>query len=1033
MKRSILILFWVFMSTAMFAQSGIEVAGIVLDEQGQELIGVSVQVKEKQGVGVVTDFDGRFKITGVPAGSTLVFSYIGYVTREIKYSATKLKEKIALKEAVNEFDEVVVVGRDTQRKVSVVGAITNVDPAGIQSPAVSVSNMLGGRVPGIIAVTRSGEPGNNFSEFWIRGISTFGASSSALVLIDGIEGNLNDLDPADIESFSILKDASATAVYGTRGANGVVVVTTKRGKAGKLHVNFKTNATYSYSPRMPEYADAYQYATLANEARSVRGDDPVYSATELELFRTGLDPDLYPNVNWRDVILKDHVINNQHHLSISGGGQSARYYMSLGILNSEALFKQDKSASNHDVNVNYHKYNFRTNIDADLTKTTMLSLNLEAVIKTQNAPGTGTNNKYLWESQANLPPTVVPVRYSNGQLPAYGTNLEDKSPYVRLNYLGYSTSETYSTKINVGLSQDLGMITEGLSVRGLFSFSMNGAHYVNRSMNPEQYYADPKDGRYLDGSLKTVRTVNKEDMKAIQSSASNRELYFEAAANYKRLFNNVHRVTGLAHFYRQELTNVDWGDGVLVSIPKRYQALSFRGTYSYKDTYLVEANLGYTGSENFNKERRYGWFPSISGGWVPTQYDWYRELLPFNNFLKFRASWGRVGNDRLKDENGYDIRFPYLTTLGYVSSTWGAGLAENRTGSMNLKWEVSTKTNFGIDARFFDDKIDMTVDFFHTKTTDIFQKRANIPDEGGLSNVLPYANIGSMKSWGMDGTLAYTHTFNKDMSLTVRGNFTHAENEVIYWEQSGVNYPYQSYSGVPYGVQRGLIALGLFKDEDDIKSSPKQTFMDNYRPGDIKYKDVNGDGKIDDDDIVPLNYSNVPFIQYGFALDWNYKAFRVSVLFEGVSKVQYFQGGRGFYPFMNESRGNLLSMVANPSNRWIPREYAEANGIDPALAENPNAKFPRLTYGGNANNNKQSTFWLADGKYLRLKNVDISYRFTNNWLKTRVGVESATLSLIGENLHVWDKVKLFDPSQASGNGAEYPLQRMYTLQLNLTF
>ncbi len=930
MKRSILVLFWVFMSATMFAQGGIDVAGIVLDEQGQELIGVSVQIKGKQGVGVVTDFDGRFKMTGVPAGSTLVFSYIGYETREIKYTATKLKEKIALKEAVNEFDEVVVVGRDTQRKVSVVGAITNVDPAGIQAPAVSVSNMLGGRVPGIIAVTRSGEPGNNFSEFWIRGMSTFGASSSALVLIDGIEGNINDLDPADIESFSILKDASATAVYGTRGANGVVVVTTKRGKAGKLHVNFKTNATYSYSPRMPEYADAYQYATLANEARSVRGDDPVYSATELELFKTGLDPDLYPNVNWRDVILKDHVINNQHHLSISGGGQSARYYMSLGILNSEALFKQDKSASKHDVNVNYHKYNFRTNIDADLTKTTLLSLNLEAVIKTQNAPGTGSSNKYLWESQANLPPTVVPVRYSNGQLPAYGTNLEDKSPYVRLNYMGYTTNETYSTKINVGLSQDLGI-------------------------------------------------------------------------------------------------------GVLVSIPKRYQALSFRATYSYKDTYLVEGNLGYTGSENFNKERRYGWFPSISGGWVPTQYDWYRNLLPFNNFLKFRASWGRVGNDRLKDENGNDIRFPYLTTLGNVSSTWGTGLAENRTGSMNLKWEVSTKTNFGIDARFFDDKVDMTVDFFHTKTTDIFQRRANIPDEGGLSNVLPYANIGSMKSWGMDGTLAYTHTFNKDMALTVRGNFTHAENEVIYWEQSGVNYPYQSNSGVPYKVQRGLIALGLFKDEDDIKSSPKQTFMDNYRPGDIKYKDVNGDGKIDKDDVVPLNYSAVPFIQYGFALDWNYKAFRVSILFEGVSKVQYFQGGRGFYPFLNESRGNLLEMVADPRNRWIPREYAEANGIDPALAENPNAKFPRLTYGENKNNNQESTFWLADGKYLRLKNVDISYRFTNNWLKSRVGVESATLSLIGENLHVWDKVKLFDPSQASGNGAEYPLQRMYTLQLNLTF
>ena len=1017
--------------------------GVVKDKSGAVLPGVTVVIKGTT-LGVSTDIDGKYSITIPEDGkeTVLMFTFVGMKPQEVRYAGQETLNVI-LTEEVAEMEEVVVNGYFTRKKESFTGVSKTF--SGDELKTISTGNILNTLSvldPSFTKVVNNemGSDPNTIPDFEIRGSSSLKAEyennpNMPTFIMDGFEVTAQkvfDLDPNRVRYITILKDASATAVYGTRGANGVVVVTTKRGKAGKLHVNFKTNATYSYSPRMPEYTDAYQYATLANEARSVRGDDPVYSATELELFKTGLDPDLYPNVNWRDVILKDHVINNQHHLSISGGGQSARYYMSLGILNSEALFKQDKSASKHDVNVNYHKYNFRTNIDADLTKTTMLSLNLEAVIKTQNAPGTGSSNKYLWESQANLPPTVVPVRYSNGQLPAYGTNLEDKSPYVRLNYMGYTTNETYSTKINVGLSQDLGMITEGLSVRGLFSFSMNGAHIVDRHMNPEQYYADPKDGRYLDGSLKTVRTVNKEDMTATQGSASNRELYFEAAANYKRLFNQDHRVTGLAHFYRQELTNVDWGNGVLVSIPKRYQALSFRGTYSYKDTYFVEGNLGYTGSENFNKERRYGWFPSISGGWVPTQYDWYRNLLPFNNFLKFRASWGRVGNDRLKEGN-VDIRFPYLTTLGSVYSTWGNAIAENRTGSMNLKWEVSTKTNFGIDARFFDDKIDMTVDFFHTKTTDIFQKRANIPDESGLSNVLPYANIGSMKSWGMDGTLAYTHTFNKDMSLTVRGNFTHAENEVIYWEQSGVNYPYQSYSGVPYGVQRGLIALGLFKDEDDIKSSPKQTFMDNYRPGDIKYKDVNGDGKIDTDDVVPLNYSNVPFIQYGFALDWNYKAFRVSILFEGVSKVQYFQGGLGFYPFYKESRGNLLTMVANPANRWIPREYAEANGIDLALAENPNAKFPRLTYGDNANNNRQSTFWLADGKYLRLKNVDVSYRFTNNWLKSRVGVESATLSLIGENLHVWDKVKLFDPSQASGNGAEYPLQRMYTLQLNLTF
>lgn len=993
-----------------------------------ELIGVSVKSKENKAIGTITDLDGRFKIEKLPVNSTLEFSYVGYITQAVKYSTSNLKEKIILKEKINQFDEVVVVGRGTQRKISVVGSITNVDPSELQTPAVSVSNMLGGRVPGIIAVTRSGEPGNNFSEFWIRGISTFGASKSALVLIDGVEGNINDLDPADIESFSILKDASATAVYGTRGANGVVVVTTKRGKAGKLNINFKTNATYSYSPRMPKYANSYDYACLANEARAVRGLDKIYSPAELELLKTGLDPDLYPDVNWRDVILKDHVWNSQHHLSASGGGQSARYYLSLGILNQEAVFKQDKSASKHDVNVNYRKYNFRANIDASLTPTTELSLNLEATIKKQNAPGDGSSNNQLWAAQANLPPTIVPVRYSNGQLPTYGTNADEMSPYVRLNYTGYTSNELYTMKINVGLRQDLSLITKGLSARALFSFNINGSHWTTRSMNPDLYYADPKSGRYSDGSLKTIRKIEKRDLSVSQNSNSDRELYFEAAADYNRLFNKVHRVTGLVHFYRQELINSTWGGGsglgILLAIPKRYQAVSSRLTYAYNDTYMFEGNLGYTGSENFNDKSRYGWFPSIALGWVPSQYEFIKNKLPFIIFLKFRASYGKVGNDRL------GVRFPYLTIMGGgASGPWGGStLTENQIGAQNLKWETSTKANFGIDAHLFNDKVDLIVDFFHTKTDGIFQQRANIPDEAGLASSLPYTNIGAMKSWGTDGTIAYTHTFNKDMSFTVRGNLTYAKNEVTYWEQSGVNYPYQSYTRVPYGVQRGLIALGLFADEEDVLSSPKQTFMAKVMPGDIKYKDVNGDGVINDDDNVPLSYSNTPQIQYGLALDFNYKAFRLGMLFEGISKVEYFLGGTGYYPFAWENRGNLLDIAVDQTNRWTPASYSG----DPAT-ENPNARFPRLYYGDNKNNNRASTFWLANGRYFRLKNVDISYRFTNNWLKTKVGVDPAVLSLVGENLHVWDKVKLWDPGQASSNGGVYPLQRTFTIQLNLTF
>lgn len=550
MKYLYLLLLTFCLSIPTSAQNNtVKVAGVVMDENGETLIGVNVIVKGTS-IAAITDLDGRFRINNIPKGATVTFSYMGYKTLDIRYTSDKEKETIGMRPDISELEEVVITGRGSQRKVSVVGAITNVETRELQVPATSVSNMLGARVPGIIAVTRSGEPGNDFSEFWIRGISTFGANQGALILIDGIEGSLNDLDPSDIESFSILKDASATAVYGTRGANGVVVVTTKRGKAGKLQINYKANMTYSYSPRMPEYTDAYQYATLANEARIVRGNNVLYTPTELELYRTGLDQDLYPDVNWREVILKDHVWNTQHHFSLSGGGENARYYVSLGALTNEALFKQDKE-SPYSANVDYNKYNFRANVDANVTRTTLLSLNLETVFVKQNAPGFGDDNKALWTAQANLPATMVPVRYSNGQLPSYGVNGDQMSPYVQLNYTGYKAIERYSAKSNITLKQDLGMLLKGLSVQGLFSLMTNGSHTIKNTITPDLYFADPKMGRYTDGSLRTQKKVEKVDLISEQLSSSDRQYYFELQTNYERIFNKDHRVTGLLHYYFQ--------------------------------------------------------------------------------------------------------------------------------------------------------------------------------------------------------------------------------------------------------------------------------------------------------------------------------------------------------------------------------------------------------------------------------------------------------------------------------------------------
>lgn len=504
------------------AQNGFTVSGIVMTEQGEELPGVTIQYKNNPSKGAITDVDGNFRMDNVPANTVLVFTYIGYAPQELVVNGNKTKQKIALKEIVNETDEVVIVGRGTQRKISVVGAVTNVKASDLQVPSSSVTNMLGGRVPGIIAVTRSGEPGNDFSEFWIRGISTFGAGASALVLIDGVEGDLNILDPADIESFTILKDASSTAVYGVRGANGVVLVTTKRGKSGKLNISVKSNVGLSYSARNPEYVDGYTYAQLANEASVVRGGRPVYSNAELNLIETGLDPDLYPNVNWRDVMLKDYVWNNQHHISINGGGTNARYYMSVGLQHKDAIYKQDKGIKNYDNSVGYNKYNFRANIDANLTKSTIIELGLSTEIVTNSFPGYANDTKALWQTQANLTPVTVPVLYSDGSLPAYGASADQQNPYILLNYTGYKKKNETTSSIRLRLEQDFDQWIKGLKAEATMSINNYSALTQSQTKTPALYYAQ---GRNKDGSLNLIEKVAKTDDKYESTNLSTRKIY----------------------------------------------------------------------------------------------------------------------------------------------------------------------------------------------------------------------------------------------------------------------------------------------------------------------------------------------------------------------------------------------------------------------------------------------------------------------------------------------------------------------------
>ena len=1027
--KSILPLLGLLLSLSLSAQD-IAVKGHVKDHTGEPLIGANILIKGTS-VGTISDVDGNFTLKAA-VNDILSITCIGFKGQELTVTGSNTPLVITLQEDTEMLDEVVVIGYGQVKKGDVTGSLLTVKPDELnKGKQLTAEDALVGKVAGVNIVPGSGAPGSG-GTIRIRMGASLSADNDPLIVIDGVpvsNASISSINPNDIASFTVLKDASATAIYGARGANGVVVVKTKQGKAGKLRINYKSSITLSESARMPEYCDAYTYALLANEAKLSRGDDPLYSALQLRLFQTGLDPDLAPNTNWRDVILRDRVWQNQHYFSVSGGGTNARYFMSLSMQNKDAVFRPDKSANKYDPNINYQKYSFLTKVDANLTKKTRLGLKLYQVMTNQNSPGLG-NNSALWNAQAALTPVSLPVKYSTGQLASKGANAESGyellSPYVQLNYTGFTETRNLTTNLMVDLSQDLDFITKGLKVRGLFSFTTNSEFYTTRSKMPDLYWAN---GRNAQGTLVMTKQVEKKDLSLSRSTDTDRTYYWQLNADYDRTFGD-HAISGLLHFYLQSRTKSKDSDedknvsAVLKPIPRRYEALSGRVTYNYKQIYFAEFNIGYTGSEQFPKNKRFGFFPAVSGGWIPSQYDCLQEALPFLDYLKIRASYGLVGNDRIGG-----TRFPYLTT---VTSTgdggWGTGgIREGQLGTDGLVWEKAKKFDVGVDINLFNNKFSLTVDYFKDRRTDIFQQRVTVPEEAGFIS-MPWANTGSMESWGMDGNFSFKQDFGKNWRATIRGNFTFSRNKVLHYEESDIHYPYQSRIGYPSGVQRGYIAEGLFRDWEDIESSPKQNFESKVYPGDIKYVDVNADGVIDVDDRVPLSFSNVPEIQYGFAGEVSWKNLTLGMLFEGTGHSTYFLGGTGYYPFSGGSTGNLLTIVADQNNRWTPREISGT-----AATENPNARFPRMTYGSNKNNNQASTYWLADNSYLRFKELNIRYTYRNPWLQNVLGVSSMSLSFIMHNICTWDSIKLWDPGQASANGAAYPIQRTYSMQLSLNF
>jgi len=1013
-------------------QGSFLIEGTVSDASGV-LPGVTVIVKGKMG-GSTTDINGNFSIRAA-RGEWIAFSFVGFETFEYLVTEETKNLAINLKESSQTIEEVVITGVGVQRRISNVAAVSTVNAQELQVPSPSIVNMLGGRVAGVFTMQASGEPGKNLAEFWVRGIGTFGANSSALVLIDGLEGDLNSIDPADIESFSVLKDASATAVYGVRGANGVVLITTKRGESGKLNIVGRANFTLSHLRRLPTYLRAYDYAGLVNEAHELRGERPRYNDIQMEIIRDGLDPDYFPDINWQGEIVNPLSFKQSYYVSGRGGSDVARYFVSLGTASETAAYKVEKD-NPFASNAGYNTYTFRINLDVNLSKTTELKFMSDAFMSINNRPGNISSTDYIWQAQAYLTPLMFPMMYSNGQFPSANAT-SGMSPYVMINHTGNTKIHNYTAKFAMILEQKLDVITEGLKLRILGAYDRDGGYTESRYRRPALYRLENQ--RNNRGELVTREIVPAliDNLYSIGNERQFRRYQFETTLNYDRVFGSDHRVGGLVYFHISDQQSTrQWDDdenqGMTWSysmIPRRYMRTTGRVAYGFRDTYMIDFNFGYTGTENFMPGRQFGFFPSVAVGWVPTNYDLLKDNLSWLDFLKFRASYGTVGNDRIGGR-----RFPYLNTINPTRDfIWGSPASReivniDRVGADNLVWETALKANFGIDGRLFKEAVHFTVDFFHDTRGKIFQPRVNVPAYAGLTN-MPYGNVGKMVSYGSDGNASYTFKPARNIDVTLRGNFTYSKNKVVNYEKTNELYPYKEWAGLPHDVVYGYQFAGFFKDEDDVKYSARQSWSTMLMPGDLKYKDMNGDGVIDAEDMVPISYKSMfPILMYGFGGQVSYKQLSLGFLFKGTGKIDYFRNNTGYIPFNNGEQGNILKEFRDPSTRWIPRWYINEHGMDPSLAENPNAKLPRLQYGGNTNNQQISDFWKGDARYLRLQEITINYNLRGDFLK-KIGITSIDLQLVGNNLYLWDKVKVFDPEQAHRVGTVYPIPSTYSFQL----
>ena len=1016
------------------------VKGVIYEEEtGEPMPGATVSV-EGSTRGVMTDLDGSFELTGVKPTDKLKFECLGKETQVLQVG-TMTNFVVKLKNAANELDEVTVVAFGKQRKESVIGSISTVDVKTLKVPSSNLTTALAGNVAGVIAYQRTGEPGQDNADFFVRGITTFGANTSPLILIDNIELTSTDLarlQPDDIESFSIMKDATATALYGARGANGVIFVTTKRGQEGPAKIFARVETSISAPTDVVELADPVTYMKSYNEAISTR--DPLgelmYTYDKIE--QTG-KPDanrlIYPANDWYDMLFKDFATSYRANVSARGGGKVATYYVSGAYTEDMGVLKVDKRNSFNN-NIDDKNYTLRSNVDINVTPTTKLAVRLTGNFRDYQGPLNGGSDVYrqVMHSDPVLFPAYYPVddEHVGIQHIMFG-NYEDGSyinPYANLvkGYKNYQRSQMIAA---VQLEQDLKFITKGLSFMTLFNLTRLSEFTVNRQFNPYWYRLDRYDsytGEYH------VNRINENGTDYLTYSESGKTvkntMYSETRLNYNRSFGK-HDVTGLLVFTASESLTANAGS-LQLSLPSRNAGLSGRFTYGYDKRYFVEYNFGYNGSERFHRSHRWGFFPSAGLAWMMSNEKWFKPLTKVVSNLKLRYSYGLVGNDNIGSSSN---RFYYLSEMSMNNSGLGASFGETRNVGYNgigvvryaneaITWEKSYKSNYALELGLFK-KLDIIAEYFTEHRTDIFMQRADIPNTMGLQAAV-YGNIGQARSKGIDIQADYKQAWASGLWASARANFTYSTGKYDVYEEPTYPESYRQHAGRSIRQTWGYIAERLFVDDEDAANSPSQAaFGSQYGGGDIKYTDVNGDGVITNADMVPIGYPTSPEIIYGFGVSLGHKGFDVSVFFQGLGRESFWIDATSAY----STKYNKYGTAPFVNNGQLLKAYSDSHWSE----DNRDiyALYPRYSAYENHNNTQVSTWWMRDGSFVRLKQMEFGYTLPQK-LTNKIHIDNLRVYFQGNNLLCWSKFKLWDPELA-GEGFNYPIQRTFNIGVNVTF